>query len=143
VSPIFAANLALALFALSEVVLRRGRPAKSVAPGKDDRGTSLQILVSYVVAALLLVAAGRFGGEPSGLTWRWTGVAAAFVGLALRWWGMITLGGFYTRTLTTVGAIAPPAAQRFSVAPRGNRANYPLDPEPLSAFAWRAPRRPG
>jgi protein-S-isoprenylcysteine O-methyltransferase len=103
VNPPIAANLALVLFALSEAVLRRGRTAKSVSPGKDDRGTSLQILLSYILAVLLLVAAGRFEGELWGLAWRWAGIAAAFVGLALRWWGMKSLGGFYTRTLTTVG----------------------------------------
>jgi len=103
VNPPIAANLALVLFALSEAVLRRGRTAKSVSRGKDDRGTSLQILLSYILAVLLLVAAGRFEGELLGLAWRWAGISTAFVGLALRWWGMISLGGFYTRTLTTVG----------------------------------------
>jgi len=59
-------------------------------------------LLSYVLAVLLLVAAGPLEGELFELAWRWAGIAAAFVGLALRWWGMISLGGFYTRTLTTV-----------------------------------------
>jgi protein-S-isoprenylcysteine O-methyltransferase len=60
-------------------------------------------LLSYVLAVLLLVAAGQFDGELLRVAWRWAGVTAAFAGLALRWWGMISLGGFYTRTLTTMG----------------------------------------
>jgi protein-S-isoprenylcysteine O-methyltransferase len=35
--------------------------------------------------------------------WRWVGVAVLAVGLALRAWGMTTLGASYTRTLRTAG----------------------------------------
>jgi protein-S-isoprenylcysteine O-methyltransferase Ste14 len=35
--------------------------------------------------------------------WRWAGVAVLAVGLALRAWGMTTLGASYTRTLRTAG----------------------------------------
>jgi protein-S-isoprenylcysteine O-methyltransferase len=31
----------------------------------------------------------------------WAGAALAFAGLGLRWWAMLVLGRFYTRTLTT------------------------------------------
>ena len=31
----------------------------------------------------------------------WIGVGLAFAGLALRWWAMVVLGPFYTRTLIT------------------------------------------
>jgi protein-S-isoprenylcysteine O-methyltransferase len=99
-----AANVALLLFVLSELILRRGRAAKGVSPGKNDRGTSLQILLSYVIAVVLLMAGDHMGGQVLPLAWRWLGLAAAFIGIAIRWWAMLTLGGFYTRTLTTVGS---------------------------------------
>jgi protein-S-isoprenylcysteine O-methyltransferase Ste14 len=38
-----------------------------------------------------------------GAIWRWLGVALIAIGLALRAWGMSTLGESYTRTLRTTG----------------------------------------
>jgi protein-S-isoprenylcysteine O-methyltransferase Ste14 len=92
----------LKAFGLTELLLRRDAVACRFTPDASDRGTSFQILISYVAAFILLVLIAPVTPWPR-LAWRARAVAAgiALAGLGLRWWSMIVLGRFYTRTLVT------------------------------------------
>jgi protein-S-isoprenylcysteine O-methyltransferase Ste14 len=94
----------LAVWVGYEVVLRRCEDAQ--ATSWDDSGTdrgSTRILVScFVVSAVVVVALAVTGiGELPAL-WRWAGIGALVLGLAMRAWGMATLGRHYTRTVREV-----------------------------------------
>ena len=93
---------ALTAFGLTELLLRPGAVARRFEPDVSDRGTSFQILISYVTAVILLVLiapATPWLRLAPGV--RVCAAGIAFGGLALRWWSMIVLGRFYTRTLVT------------------------------------------
>ena len=95
-----AAGLCLIAFVLSEVFLRRGATAKSLKPTRTDRGTTLLLSACYMAVVGILFFPNLPGTVlPTAVAW--VGVGAACAGLALRWWAMIVLGRFYTRTLTT------------------------------------------
>ncbi len=93
---------ALTAFGLTELVLRQGARARRVKPDASDRGTSFQIMISYVAAVILLALIAPATPWPR-LAWGARVVAAgiAFGGLGVRWWSMIVLGRFYTRMLVT------------------------------------------
>ncbi len=93
------ASLFLILFGLMEFFLRRGKTAKSLKASAIDRGTTLLIFTSYVLAILALSL------DLPGLVWsqgfRWVGLGCSAFGTVLRIWSMYTLGRYYTRTLVT------------------------------------------
>lgn len=83
-----------------ELVFRAPGEASSWRGEVGDRASTPLLLVAFAVAAILPVllrgvALGSVGQAA------WAGVALAACGLALRAWGMRTLGGAYTRTLRT------------------------------------------
>ncbi|MBO1415487.1 isoprenylcysteine carboxylmethyltransferase family protein [Streptomyces sp. FH025] len=87
-----------------ELLLRRREDAAAGTWRADgrDRGSTRLLISCYVVSVLVVVVFDRasIGGLPDRA--RWLGVALVAVGLALRAWGMRTLGRYYTRTLRTV-----------------------------------------
>jgi protein-S-isoprenylcysteine O-methyltransferase Ste14 len=102
-NPPQAAGIALALFGLTEFVLRSGHTAKSIKTTSTDQKTTPLIFACYSVVVALLVYPWRVG-RVLPLSVAWLGVVVAFAGLLLRWWAMLVLGQFYTRTLVTTAA---------------------------------------
>jgi protein-S-isoprenylcysteine O-methyltransferase Ste14 len=99
-NPAQSAGIALALFGVTEFVLRSGQTAKSLKTTTADQKTTPLIFACYAVVLALLVYPWRVGRVlPASAAW--LGVVLAFVGLFLRWWAMVVLGRFYTRTLIT------------------------------------------
>src|SRR5439155_16939127 len=93
-----AASLPLIAFGIAEFVLRRGDTAKTLKTTAADRGTTAMIFVCYaLVVAVLCIPKLPGIGLPAAVGWIGIGVAVA--GLTLRWWAMLILGRFYTRTL--------------------------------------------
>ncbi|WP_246150670.1 methyltransferase family protein [Streptomyces qinzhouensis] len=93
------------LWAGYELLLRSRADADSAAwrGGAADRGTTRLLLAAYAAAILVNAVLGAVGvGELPGWP-RWAGIAMIAAGLALRAWGMRTLGVHYTRTLRTTG----------------------------------------
>ncbi len=86
-----------------EVILRRRADSGTASWHGDsaDRGSTRLLLGSYAVAVVLNIALSTTTTGRAAAAWSWAGVAAIAVGLALRAWGMSTLGSFYTRTLRT------------------------------------------
>ncbi|MET8546566.1 isoprenylcysteine carboxylmethyltransferase family protein [Kitasatospora sp. NPDC004799] len=98
--------LGILCWAAYELLLRRREDASAGSWHADrrDRGSTRLLLGCYLVSVLVVVLAARtaIGELPA---WaRWFGVAAVVAGLALRAWGMRTLGRYYTRTLRTADA---------------------------------------
>lgn len=92
--------VALVAWASFELVFRApGEARRWHSTGMDRASTALLVLafaVAIVVPVVLAtVAVGRVGQAA------WAGVALAAFGLALRAWGMRTLGGAYSRALRT------------------------------------------
>jgi protein-S-isoprenylcysteine O-methyltransferase len=83
-----------------EVVLRRPGEASTLQPGATDRASTSLLVTAYNIAALLPLVLWRVGLGSIGDA-AWAGVALAAGGLALRAWGMLTLGAAYSRTLRT------------------------------------------
>ena len=99
-NPPLIAGVALILFGLTEFILRRGATARSLRTGASDRGTTPLIFAAYaIVIAVLFLPRFRWLTLPSSLAW--IGAGFAIAGLFVRWWAMLVLGRFYTRTLTT------------------------------------------
>src|SRR5262249_44412664 len=91
-------------FLILQRLLRRGEQAKSLRPGREDRGTTILLGIAFGLSLLALVLAPFLNavevarlelGPASG----WTGIAMMVAGLALRWWASVVLGRFYTSTL--------------------------------------------
>jgi len=99
------AVVGLLVWAAFEILLRRrdDPDAASWDAGSADKNSTRVLLTAYVVVLGINVAAssGSFGQLSA--AWRWLGVAVLASGLALRAWGMATLGRSYTRTLRTTG----------------------------------------
>jgi protein-S-isoprenylcysteine O-methyltransferase Ste14 len=94
------AAVALIAFGLTEFFLRRGATARSLRAGASDRGTTPLIFAAYAtVIAVLFLPKLRWLTLPRAVAW--AGAAVAIAGLLVRWWAMLVLGRFYTRTLTT------------------------------------------
>ncbi|MFI8454165.1 methyltransferase family protein [Kitasatospora sp. NPDC085464] len=87
-----------------ELLLRRREDAAAGTWRADrrDRGSTRLLLGCYLASALVVVVfdRGSIGRLP--LRASWFGVPLVAAGLALRAWGMHTLGAYYTRTLRTV-----------------------------------------
>jgi protein-S-isoprenylcysteine O-methyltransferase Ste14 len=99
-NPAQAAGIALALFGLTEFVLRSGQTAKSLKTTSTDQKTTPLIFTCYALVVALLAYPWRAGRVlPASIAW--FGVMLAYTGLFLRWWAMLVLGRFYTRTLIT------------------------------------------
>ncbi len=87
-----------------EVLLRRrDRDATSWQGDAADRGSTIALIVAYLLAVVLVIALGRAGVGRIPVPVRWVGVAMEIAGLGIRAWGMAVLGRFYTRTLRVVG----------------------------------------
>ncbi|MGH2458303.1 MAG: methyltransferase family protein [Chloroflexota bacterium] len=92
-------------FFIAERLLRRGEKARSLRPGRADRGSTTAIGAAFGAAVLTLIVApvldrpkvGRFGGQRG----PWAGVVLMLAGLGLRIWALRVLGSSYTRTLQT------------------------------------------
>jgi protein-S-isoprenylcysteine O-methyltransferase Ste14 len=94
------AGAALIAFGLTEFTLRRGASARRLKTTAADRGTTPLIFACYaLVVGLLFVP--RIPGVILPASVAWAAVGVAFAGLILRWWAMLILGRFYTRTLLT------------------------------------------
>ena len=96
----------LAGFFALEALLRH-RQRLSLTASDDDRGTTRTIIAAYAVAAdLPVVVHGatrrRLPAAAGGL-----GLALEATGLGLRAWSMRVLGGSYSRTLRSDGAVQP------------------------------------
>ncbi|MGF1428530.1 methyltransferase family protein [Kitasatospora sp. LaBMicrA B282] len=102
--PSLFAQLGIVCWVGYELLLRRREDgaAGSWRADAGDRGSTRLLITAYLVAVLVNVLLGRasVGLLPDGV--RWAGVAVLVGGLALRAWGMRTLGRYYTRTLRTV-----------------------------------------
>jgi protein-S-isoprenylcysteine O-methyltransferase len=91
---------ALLAWAGFEFAFRSPGAASSVRAAARDRASSTLLLVAFAIGAILPAALRdvTFGWLVQAA---WAGVAVAVLGLAVRAWGMRTLGGSYTRTLRT------------------------------------------
>lgn len=92
----------LVVFFCLELVVRRGRQAKSLKPSPFDRGTAIFIGTSYPISILLPPILNFFslGRLPDPFFIGAAGVGIMVLGLVVRVWSMQTLGRFYTRVLT-------------------------------------------
>ncbi|MFC4910197.1 methyltransferase family protein [Actinomadura gamaensis] len=84
-----------------EILLRRRADADAADwhGGESDRRSTPLLILSYVLAVVLVIVLGSAGIGTLPVAVQWIGVAVVVCGLALRAWGMATLGRFYTRTL--------------------------------------------
>ncbi|WP_030247689.1 methyltransferase family protein [Streptomyces sp. NRRL S-350] len=89
-----------------ELLLRRREDASARTWHADrrDRGSTRLLLVCYPASALVVALSDRGSIGRLPVPASWFGVALVAAGLALRAWGMRTLGAYYTRTLRTVDA---------------------------------------
>ncbi|MFG2903884.1 methyltransferase family protein [Kitasatospora sp. NPDC048286] len=87
-----------------ELLLRRREDASAGTWHADrrDRGSTRLLLGCYAASVLVVALFDRAGIGELPAWARWFGVAMVAAGLALRAWGMRTLGRYYTRTLRTV-----------------------------------------
>ena len=97
-TPRLAGGLLICGFVSMELFLRRGTTARRVRPTATDRGTSILIVASYVLA-LVAMASRVLPSVALSEVGAWVGVAVGILGFALRIWAMRVLGRFYTRTL--------------------------------------------
>ncbi|MFE4975193.1 methyltransferase family protein [Kitasatospora sp. NPDC056651] len=102
--PALLSLLGLLCWIAYELLLRRREDSSAGTWHADrrDRGSTRLLIGCYLASALAVVLFDSASiGELPGWA-RWFGVAAVVAGLALRAWGMRTLGRYYTRTLRTV-----------------------------------------
>ncbi|GAA2718287.1 MULTISPECIES: isoprenylcysteine carboxylmethyltransferase family protein [Streptomyces] len=101
--PNLLAVLAVLLWAAYELILRRREEAGTASwqAGAGDRGSTRLLLGSYLVAVVVVAGLSAASVALLPVAWRWAGVVLAVAGLAVRAWGMRTLGRYYTRTLRT------------------------------------------
>ncbi|MEU1284815.1 isoprenylcysteine carboxylmethyltransferase family protein [Kitasatospora sp. NPDC005856] len=87
-----------------ELLLRRREDASAGTWHADrrDRGSTRLLLGCYLLSALVVMVLDRAGIGELPARAAWFGVPVVAAGLALRAWGMRTLGRYYTRTLRTV-----------------------------------------
>lgn len=95
-------ELGLIYFA-SEVLLTITRRSRSKTGTKEDKSTLgvLWIVILVSIGLGVFVAGNwRAGALPYGREFAIVGVALFVVGLALRWWAIVTLGRFFTVDVT-------------------------------------------
>jgi protein-S-isoprenylcysteine O-methyltransferase Ste14 len=89
------------IYFASEVLLSVTRRGRSDTGEKQDRSTLrvLWIVIMGSIAAGVFVS-GRWKGAtlPAGPDWAVAGVVVFALGLAFRWWAIVTLGRFFTST---------------------------------------------
>jgi protein-S-isoprenylcysteine O-methyltransferase len=97
--------LGLVLWAGYELVLRRRADTDtgSWQGGSQDRGSTRLLIAAYAAALAVNVVLSAVSAGPVPVVLRWVGVGVLAIGLAVRAWGMTTLGAAYTRTLRTTG----------------------------------------
>ncbi len=97
--------LGLVLWAGYELVLRRRAVTDTARRQADsqDRGSTRLLIAAYVAALAANVVLSAVSAGPVPVVLRWAGIGVLAVGLAVRAWGMTTLGTAYTRTLRTTG----------------------------------------
>jgi protein-S-isoprenylcysteine O-methyltransferase Ste14 len=95
--------LVMAAFLITQELLRRTPEAKTLQRGAFERGSMLLIGVTLGVGLWLplIVDALGFALFPMDIVEGLVALAVMLVGLGLRVWAAVTLGGYYTRTLTT------------------------------------------
>ena len=96
--------LLIACYFVVERFLRKGTKALSLKAEECDRGSSRVMLVAGSLNILLVIFAPILNANKIGY-WnigygRWVGVVLMLLGLGLRYWAAVTLGKFYTRTLS-------------------------------------------
>lgn len=101
--PNLLATVGLLAWVAYEVLLRSRTDATATdwQAGDGDRGSTRLLVGSYALAGAVTVVFTHIPAGHLSTGWRWIGVALIAVGLAVRAWGMGTLGRFYTRTLRT------------------------------------------
>jgi protein-S-isoprenylcysteine O-methyltransferase len=104
-TPRLIAVVGLLAWAAFEALLRRrdNADAASWQASPGDRNSTRVLLAAYALTVGINAAASLLFSGHIGAIWRWLGVALIAIGLALRAWGMSTLGESYTRTLRTTG----------------------------------------
>jgi protein-S-isoprenylcysteine O-methyltransferase Ste14 len=93
-------------FLVIQELLRRTPEAKTLQRGAFERGSMLIIGVTLGVGLWfpLIVNALGFALFPIDIVEGLVALAVMLIGLGLRVWAAVTLGGYYTRTLTTTKA---------------------------------------
>jgi protein-S-isoprenylcysteine O-methyltransferase Ste14 len=93
----------LGVFLVGERLLREGDEARTLGTTASDRGTTLQIGVTYGVAInagwLAQLLSHRGWGRLTHPGFAVVGLLLMTCGLGVKTWAMRTLGRFYTRTL--------------------------------------------
>lgn len=96
----------IVVFLVIERLLRKGQTALSLKPGDMDRGSSTILWMAGLLNLIVILSAplvNRYGAGVFQTAWiGWLGIVTIVLGIGLRSWAAITLGQFYTRTLTTV-----------------------------------------
>ncbi|BBZ11529.1 methyltransferase family protein [Mycobacterium branderi] len=94
----------LAVWAGFEFVLRRREDAQTAswADAGTDRGSTRILVCCFIVSAAVVIGLAVTGIGWASPLWRWLGIAALGLGLAVRAWGMVALGRHYTRTVREV-----------------------------------------
>jgi protein-S-isoprenylcysteine O-methyltransferase Ste14 len=91
---------ALLAWAAFELVFRSPGAATSWHGDARDRASTPLLVLAFALAAILPAALGGVAFGSVGQA-AWAGVGLCVLGLAIRAWGMRTLGASYTRTLRT------------------------------------------
>jgi len=93
----------MAAFLIAQELLRRTPEAKTFRRGAFERGSMVLIGVSLGVGLWLplIVNVLGFALFPVDIVGGLVVLAVMLIGLGLRVWAAVTLGGYYTRTLTT------------------------------------------
>ena len=98
-----AGYIVMAAFLIIQELLRRTPEAKTFRRGAFERGSMLLIGVTLGVGLWLplIVDALGFALFPIDIVEGLVALAVMLIGLGLRVWAAVTLGGYYTRTLMT------------------------------------------
>jgi protein-S-isoprenylcysteine O-methyltransferase Ste14 len=91
------ASVALFAFFAIELLLRQGSAARSWKATASDRGSTMLIVVTYIVIGVCLAL--PFPGPHFPRPVRWGGAVFAVLGVALRVAAFRSLGSSYSRTL--------------------------------------------
>jgi protein-S-isoprenylcysteine O-methyltransferase Ste14 len=102
----FLAYLLIACYFVLERMLRKGKQALKLKPGRADAGSSQLLLISGVISILLFSAAPILNAYAIGY-WSlvnvgWLGLTLMLGGLTIRYWAAKTLDKSYTRTLQII-----------------------------------------